>query len=302
MINRRLVLVSDWLGFEREGGMMKKYDEIYRECPVCGNSAIGLYHRDFRDNQIYICHSCTVQFMNPVYSDEYLSEYYAGYYGGGESDPNVIEGQARNNSMKFKDIDRFLPVPGRVLDFGCGNANFAVYAKNRGWSVVGYDVDCAAMLQVSERYAMPIKCGSLSGVDWQGAQFDIVHANHVVEHLKDPVRDLKILHGLLTDGGYIYIGVPNIHSWSARIKLFLEKAGIKRAKVGKYYDSDHHIFYYTPKSMRSLLDKCGFEVVLSMNGAKSHISESKLVQIFTYYLPNYFYSSSAFFVVARKRP
>ena len=280
---------------------MSKYDGAHESCPVCRDAAIHQYHCDFRGNTIFICSACTIQFMNPVYSDEYLSEYYAGYYGGGESDLNVVEGQACTNYMKFEFIDKFVRMPGRALDFGCGNANFAVYAKDKGWDVVGYDVDCEAMQQVSDRYGMPIKCGSLPDVDWQGEQFDLIHAHHVVEHLKDPARDLSIMHELLSDDGYIYIGVPNIHSWSARLKLFLEKAGFKKGRVGKYYDSDHHVFYYTPKSMKNLLDICGFEVVLSMNGAKSHMSESKLIQFFTYYLPNFFYSSSSFFVMARKK-
>lgn len=239
--------------------------------------------------------------MNPVYSDDYLAEYYAEYYGGGESDSNAVEGQARTNLMKFKFIDKFASPPSGVLDFGCGNGNFAVYAKEKGWDVVGYDVDCEAMQQVSSRYDIPIMCGSLPSVDWQGQRFNLIHAHHVVEHLKHPVRDLKILNSLIADDGFLYIGVPNIHAWSARAKLFLEKAGLKKSDVGKYYDSDHHVFYYTPRSMKHLLDICGFEVVLSMNGAKSHLSDNKLVQFFTYYLPNYFYSSSSFFVIARKK-
>ncbi|MFC1747701.1 class I SAM-dependent methyltransferase [Pseudomonadota bacterium] len=280
---------------------MSKYDAEYHVCPVCGADGVSLYHQDFRDNDIYICQQCSVQFMNPVYSDSYLAEYYAGYYGGGTSDPNVVEGQARTNRMKFKFIDKFVAKTGRALDFGCGNANFALFAKDKGWDVVGYDIDCEAMQQVSSRYGMQIACGPLADVDWQSQKFDMIHAHHVVEHLKQPVHDLKILHELLADDGCLYIGVPNIHAWSARVKLFLEKVGLKKRDVGKYYDSDHHVFYYTPKSMKNLLEASGFEVMLSMNGAKSDLSDNPIVQFFCYYLPNCFYSNSAFFVIARKK-
>lgn len=280
---------------------MNKYDAVYQSCPVCAAGSIRQYHADFRGNRIFICPECTVQFMNPVYSDNYLSEYYANYYSGRVSDAEVAEGQRRNNKMKFRFIDKFAHAPGKVLDFGCGNGNFANFSRERGWDVLGYDVDCEAMKKVGSRYGIPIKCGPLPDVDWAGERFKLIHANHVVEHLKHPVRDLKILHKLLADDGYLYIGVPNIHAWSARVKLLLEKIGLKRSRVGKYYDSDHHVFYYTPRSMKVLLDICGFEVMLMMNSDKSHLSESRWVQIIMYDLPNYFYSNSAFFVIARKK-
>lgn len=280
---------------------MIKYDAPYNCCPVCATNSIRQYHADFRGNKIFICPTCTVQFMNPVYSDAYLAEYYAGYYGGGVSDADVVKGQLRTNQINFKFIEKYLPNPRKVLDFGCGNANFVIFAKDKGWDVVGYDVDQQAMEQVSNRLGIQVKSGLLINVEWQGQQFDLIHAHHVVEHLKQPVRDLKILHTLLSDSGCLYIGVPNIHAWSARVKLFLEKTKLKKGKVGKYYDSDHHVFYYTPRSMKELLDRCGFEVMLSMNGAKSHLSDSRLMQFFSYYLPNYLYSSSSFFVIARKK-
>ena len=280
---------------------MNKYDAAYQSCPVCAANSIRQYHADYRGNKIFICPECTLQFMNPVYSDAYLAEYYASYYGGGLSDPNVVEGQLRTNKVKFKFIEKYLPQAGKALDFGCGNANFTVFAKDKGWEVVGYDVDQKAMEQLSDRLGITVKSGPLVDVEWQDQQFDLIHAHHVVEHLKQPVRDLKILHSLLSDAGYIYIGVPNIHAWSARAKLFLEKCGLKKGRIGKYYDSDHHIFYYTPKSMKNMLDLCGFEVMLSMNGSKSHLSESRWIQFLAYYLPNYFYSNSSFFVIARKK-
>lgn len=280
---------------------MSKYDAAYQTCPICAAGNIRQYHADFRGNRIFICPECTVQFMNPVYSDGYLSDYYAGYYGGGLSDKEVAEGQRRNNKMKFRFIDKFTQPPGKVLDFGCGNGNFTNFSKEKGWDVLGYDVDCEAMKKVESGIGVPIKCGHFPDVDWKDKRFDLIHAHHVVEHLKHPVRDLKILHKLLADDGYLYIGVPNIHAWSARVKLFLEKIGLKRSRIGKYYDSDHHVFYYTPQSMKVLLDICGFEVILCKNGDKAHMSESRWVQVLMYDLLNYFYSNAAFFVIAQKK-
>lgn len=279
---------------------MQKYEQPYHACPICQSEIIGEYHHDFRDNTIFRCKQCQVQFMNPVYSDDYLTQYYADYYTGGISPDKVLKGQERTNKIKFHAIEKFIKTPGRLLDFGCGNGNFIHSALKKGWKVTGYDVDCEAMQRVAKRFAVNVGCGNLENNDWQKEEFDFIHAHHVVEHLKNPVEVLSYLNSVLKRGGYFYAGVPNINALSARVKFFLEKTGLRKKNIGKYYDSGHHVFYYTPASFTYLLKRCGFEILFSMNGNKSHISDSPLLQFFSYYLMNYLYANSAFFVIARK--
>lgn len=279
---------------------MEKYDSVYTQCPICQSSRIALYHQDCRDNKIFRCDDCRVQFMNPVYSDEYLNQYYAEYYTGSDSTGEVTAGHERTNLIKFRAIEKYCKQPGHVLDFGCGNGNFIKTAQDKGWQVTGYDVDCDAMQHVARRYHVEVGCGKLHDIDWPREQFDLIHAHHVVEHLKTPVADLKKLNRWLKTGGYFYVGVPNIHATSARIKFFLEKIGLRRKNVGKYYDTDHHVFYYTPASLSNLMRQSGFEILMVMNGNKSHVSDSRIIQFFTYDLMNYIYSNSGFFIIARK--
>ena len=280
---------------------MKKFENVYKTCPVCDSANIYQYHKDFRENTIYKCKNCTVQFMNPVYTDEYLSDFYAKYYTGGPTESEVAEGQLRTNKIKFDIINKYCNQPGKLFDFGCGNGNFMKYARSIGWDAIGYDVDCAAMQQVEEKLQVPVKCGNFPEIDVDDNSVDLVHAHHVVEHLKNPLRDLKIINRILKKEGLFYVAVPNINAFSARLKFYLEKMGLRTRNIGKYYDSDHHIFYYTPTSMKFLLEQAGFEILVSMNGSKSHMSESPLVQFFTYKLANALYSSSAFLMIARKK-
>ena len=276
-----------------------EYDPPYTNCPLCGSGKIELYHCDFRRNRIFRCLDCRVQFMNPVYTDGHLSRFYASYDGEAASD-EISEGQEKTNQIIFRTIEQFVPTPGMALDFGCGNGNFIKTALARGWKAVGYDVDCDAMRRVSERLGADIRCGELQMIDWPTKSFDLVHAHHVVEHLKHPVRDVSQLNRWLKPGGHFYVAVPNIQSAASRLKFRLEKMGLRRKRVGRYYDSDHHVFYYSPGSMRGLLEHCGFEVLTTMNGNKSHISTSPVAQFFSYTLTNYLYASAAFFMIARK--
>jgi len=278
-----------------------KYDPPYKACPACNSSQIGLLLKDFRENHIFSCKQCSVQFMNPIFSDEYLQHYYAEYYEGEIPEANYMKAHQRDNEVKFQFIERYTQPPGKALDFGCGNGNFAEYAKMRGWDVIGYDVDGDAMNKVSERLGIDVESGPFESIDWKESKFDLIHAYHVIEHLKYPMRDLKKLHNLLADNGFLYIAVPNINALSVRVKFRLEKLGLRRKNIGKYYDSEHHIFYYSPKSLTAMLDKCGFEVVFSMNATKVTAEHSKIAQFFARDLPNALYSNGAFFIIATKK-
>ena len=66
--------------------MNAKYEQPYTSCPVCKSSNIKDYHEDFRGTKIAICNKCKVQFMNPVYPDPYLDEYYSNYTHEAHSD------------------------------------------------------------------------------------------------------------------------------------------------------------------------------------------------------------------------
>jgi len=276
------------------------YDAPYTRCPLCRSDRIELYHRDFRGNRIFRCRDCRVQFLNPVYTDEYLARFYSSAGATDTAGDEISAGQERTNRIKFRAIKKFLPVAGNVLDFGCGNGNFIRAALANGWRAVGYDVDCDSTRRAAKRLGVDVRCGSLGAIDWPAASFDLVHAHHVVEHLKFPVADLCRLNRWLKPGGYFYVGVPNIDALASRLKFRLEKLKIRRQNIGRYYDSDHHVFYFSPASMRALLERCGFRVCTTMSGNKSHIGDTPVAQFFSYTLRNYLYTGSAFFMIARK--
>ena len=78
--------------------------------------------------------------------------------------------------------------------------------------------------------------------------------DQVLEHLKYPEPYLKKIHKLLNNQGLLYIGVPNIMSISSHFKTIMGKLGLKKRR-GKHYDSWHHIFYYSPSSLRTSLEQ-----------------------------------------------
>ena len=279
--------------------MPEKFDKKYDTCPICRSAAIHHYHTDYRENNIYKCNHCGVQFMNPVYSDAYLEEYYAGYISP-EYTQATIDAQHEVCKQNFAAIHRFMPDKGEMLDFGLGNGTYALYARELGWQVSGYDVDCATTEQLTKKMAMDIRCGDFDKLDWGDKKFDLIYAHHVVEHLKDPLTRLKSFHAIMQPDSYIYIGVPNISAWGSKIKFFLEKMGLKKTRVGKYYDSEHHIFYYEPDSLKRLLKLSGFEVVYKSNASKPKPYQNPLMKYLRQNFKEKLSAGVAFFVIAKK--
>ena len=94
-----------------------------------------------------------------------------------------------------------------------------------------------------------VKQGLLEEVDFAGKQFDVIMFYHVIEHLENPNKILKILHKLLKHNGVLIVGTPNIGSLAAR----LFKGNFRLYGPG-------HLCLFNPKSLKWVLSESGFRV------------------------------------------
>jgi len=236
--------------------------------------------------------------MNPVYSEDYLDEYYSSYITPDLND-KVRYHQSIVTADNFKAVNQIVG-KGRMLDFGTGDGTHAKYAMENNWDVVAYDVDCVAMENIKAQYGLDTYCGDFFKIDWGDKKFDLIYANQVMEHLKYPAKYLKYFYELLENDGYLFVSVPNISSTSNSFKRFLEKLKIRKHNVGKYYDSDHHIIYYTPKSIKYLIELNKYKVVYSRNCTKVDGRKSKLTQFMNKKITEKYLTTSTFLLVAKK--
>lgn len=279
--------------------MFSKYEKAYSNCPICESSLVQAYHHDLNGNKISICKNCNVQFMNPVYSDAYLDDYYSKYTSE-EYSQSVIDEQRYTANDYLSLVSKISGRTGSMLDYGCGNGEHSNIGIQRGWDVVGYDVDCTIAKIISDKYNFEYLCDPFEEVDWNNKSFDLVYANQVVEHLKDPIKALKIIHGIVKDDGLVLVAVPNIYSLSRRIKFLIEKMGFRKGKVGKYYDAEHHIFYYNKNSISNMLKVAGFDVIYTANSKKAKLKQNKISKFIRRNITEKIIPNSALFVIAKK--
>lgn len=150
---------------------------------------------------------------------------------------------------------------GRVLDFGCGGGNFVSKFNKNNWKRYGLDISKVACNITKEKGIM-VFCGYLSEAQYKANFFDIIIANHVIEHLKNPDGVIKELKRIMKLGGKIYIEVPSYNSfWS---NLF----GLQWPSNN---DIPRHLSHFTKKGLTCLLEKNGYQKTKRVNNLVSDL-------------------------------
>jgi 2-polyprenyl-3-methyl-5-hydroxy-6-metoxy-1,4-benzoquinol methylase len=242
------------------GTAYQHWEEI--TCPLC-QAPPRPFARDYQGFQLCRCPACHLEFLNPRPTFKELSDhvYNQTYF----SEPAPAAPLQREHFYQFsRQIDtahRLLGADNKerrtLLDVGCGDGLFLRYAQERGWTVAGCDI---GLTPAAREAGCPVWEGQLQGIDFGGRRFDVVRFNHVLEHTQNPLPGLQRSWELLHPGGILYVSVPNLAGVSARIKSLQSLLHLKRHRW-RHYAAVHHLWFFTPPTLRRLLEHCGFRVV-----------------------------------------
>ncbi|RPI15528.1 MAG: class I SAM-dependent methyltransferase [Ignavibacteriae bacterium] len=276
--------------------LQNKFGKKLDKCILCSSEKIYHYHTDFNGIDIFRCKNCGVQFMNPQYSDVYLSEYYSGY---SVDEPQWEEPLLYCHDYYLSLIEKYVN-KGNLLDVGSGKGYMLAAAKKRGWEAAGYDVDEKWNEKLSRKLDVEIKSGNFLELEWK-TEFNAVVMHHVIEHLKNPLLYIRKIYELLKKDGVLFLALPNINSRSAVFKRTLEKMGIRKKNTGAYYDTGHHMFYFTPGSLRILLEHNGYEVLTTKSGHAARPNQTALKRSFMRNISDRLLWKSTFLMICRKK-
>ena len=232
-------------------------------CPLCGSVQTGLLMKGaFPQKKIgfsitrptygpqeslYRCPGCGVVFANPLPTEEKLLKTYAQM-----QDPDYMEekGAARTNEKILFLLEELSGGKGRLLDVGCFCGLLLSDARHRGWAVEGLEPSRWARQKAGEQFGLEIKYASLKEAAFPEGSFDAVMAVDVLEHFLHPREELGEMNRILKKGGLLYLSTPDVDSLAAR--LFRRRWWGYRPE---------HLFYFSLRSLRSLLASFGFEPV-----------------------------------------
>lgn len=156
--------------------------------------------------------------------------------------------------------------PGRLLDIGCGYGQFLLACRQRGWQVAGVELGAAACARAREA-GLEVFCGTLAQAGYPENNFDVVTLWNVLDHLAEPLAEVREIRRVLRPGGLICFRVPNA-VFHLRVKGVLRLLGV----LGVRDVTTFHLISLTPRTARLLLERGGFTAVRVENSPLSSVN------------------------------
>jgi SAM-dependent methyltransferase len=128
-------------------------------------------------------------------------------------------------------------------------------ARDAGLDAEGIEISEFAIACARQQHGVELQKLTLDQLPTAN-RYDGIHLNHVFEHFLDPAAELAHLRRLLRPGGILYIEVPFQFT---SIERWLYRFGFKRPELSLH--SLHHPYFYSPATLRRLLQRHGFEVL-----------------------------------------
>jgi SAM-dependent methyltransferase len=195
------------------------------------------------------CERCGSGRTTPFPSVDELNAFYSKEY---QYDAHLlIEGEKRWRARHI--LDAALPRGAeRVLDVGCMYGYLLEEAKARGVrEAVGVELSAGPAKAASAK-GLDVFCGTIEALveERRPSRFDLIVAQHVLEHVPDPAAFLTCARELVAPGGRLCVAVPNFDA-RAR-KVFRESWG--------WYQVPVHLHHFGVNGLESALEKAGYRV------------------------------------------
>jgi methionine biosynthesis protein MetW len=154
-----------------------------------------------------------------------------------------------------------LPHGERLLDIGCWNGDFLTRVRDARLFSELWGVDLvSASVQAAQVKGFHAQVVDLNGepLPFENDRFDAVTILAVLEHVFDPYAMIGEIYRVLRPGGTLAIAVPNVASFSNRVRLVLGRLPVTSPDPG--WDGGH-LHYFTRHAFDRFLTSAGFEIV-----------------------------------------
>ena len=209
----------------------------------CTHSGYGVHPT------IVECHSCGLVYANPRRDSGRIMEAYEAV-----RDPLYAEeqeGRVLTFERHLRPLEKLTGAPGgrALLDVGAYTGVFVEIAARHGWDAWGVEPSMWAVQQAAERGLQVIQGTTETAVLPEGF-FDVVTLWDVIEHVGDPLGELRRAHRLLKTGGMVVVHTIDIGSLFARV-------------MGSRWPwlMEMHLYYFSMRTLKQMLQEAGFLVL-----------------------------------------
>lgn len=258
------------------------------ECPLCGATKYGIRFR-IGEKMVISCMNCNLIRYHPITKNIKLSEMYENdtYF---ETNYFKVDDE-RLNTTHYK---HFIKVANlakkccsnneKLLEIGPGQGLFLKMCLNRGLKVEGLEYSNLVAKKLHTFLDCPIYHMDLTKNSFGPETYSMVVAFDVIEHCVNPTQWLHSIHRILKQDGFLVISTISVKNLLDNLGRLFYKFGIKEPVVKLY--PPYHLYYFTPDTLRLLLEKTGFSVeeIVQENYDYRKATSNKLEQLIVKYI------------------
>jgi SAM-dependent methyltransferase len=232
---------------------IQKVEKPMRSCPACSTKEATFY-TEKNGFVIFKCSHCKSLYVSEPPKST-ASIYGEKYFWGAESGFGYVDYDADKEPMRavfekcIMKAEEIAGKKGRLVDIGAATGYFIKLAKSMGWSVEGVEIGDSAA-EAGRKAGLKMLTGTIAELPLSN-KFDAITMFDVIEHVENPLADLKKAHELLNPGGALVIITPNSGSIYARML----------GKRWHHFVPPEHLTLFTESGLREVLTKAGFEVI-----------------------------------------
>jgi SAM-dependent methyltransferase len=247
------VIDSTFLVGDRAGASAASV--LDRKCPACGGApeAAPRFRRSGFD--IRACAACGLGWTevapgfdaNAIYTRDYFEGGQPGGYADYLGSEAVLRSEFRSALRSLRQTGR---TGGKLLEIGCAYG-FFLREASQSFEVHGVEV-CADAAAFCRRNGFDVVAGDLMAAGRiAGVPYDVMVMLDVIEHLADPREAVSHAFQALKPGGHLMITTGD---WGSLLAKTMGPGW-------RLMTPPQHLFFYTRRAIRSLLEAAGFRVV-----------------------------------------
>lgn len=243
---------------QKTGMLSLKYSNII-DCPLCSSKNETHEALFIKDGYTFVrCKECEMIFTNPQVNSNLLGE----LYGHSKANDIWVEIQESQKEQEWKkeyyekNIDLINKIRAEkqlnLIDIGCSSGYFLAVLKEYSPQIKGgggvelsrkaYDYAKNKNLNVHNCFLSEIE---------NSIKYDIFTLFGVLEHLPNPFMIFDDIKKKANNGALVLAIVPNAYSL---YHMFLQEKSVS-------FDGRNHLLYFSEKTLKSIFEQSGFEVI-----------------------------------------
>ena len=239
-----------------ENGLVND-DLEFVKCNICQRDETDVFLRDNSPVQFVTCRHDGLLYMNPRPRVESVRRFHTRFV----RDDNLafFSDYRRGVLEREAAAVKAFKSGGNLLDVGCATGTFFENFALPDWRTYGVDTSPLGSSLARDAHKASVFCGTVREANYSSLFFDVISMLDTLYYCPDPYAELVELRRILKDDGLLAIEIPGYAYSLLRDKgpicWMLDRTWMRG------FTKTRHLYYFSPQSLRLLLQRAGFRII-----------------------------------------